>query len=124
MQRPELRGYARIALAVLAAELDPIPGDLTSIASDLLALACGDANPDPLEIAAQLGQAVPEGAESWIFGLMSHSSHPDVARVLMVLGRYHPDLRIAKDARHAARASARNRMAARAGNVTARRSGR
>jgi hypothetical protein len=123
-QRQELRGYARIALAMLAAEPDPIPGDLTRIAHDLLALACGDASPDPQEIAAQLSQAVPEGAESWIFGLMSRSSHPDVARVLTVLGRYHPDRRIAKDARHAAHAAGRNRRAGRGGRVPAHRAGR
>jgi len=123
-QRQELSGYARVALAMLAAEPDPIPADLTRIAHDLLALACGDANPDPQEIAAQLSQAVPEGAESWIFGLMSRSPHPDVARVLTALGRYHPDRRIAKDARHAARAAGRNRPAHRADRVPAHRAAR
>ncbi len=33
---------------------------------------------------------------------MSMGSHPDVVRVLTVLGRYHPDRRIARDARKAA----------------------
>ena len=56
MQRPELRGYARIALSMLAADLpesslplvlDPDPDDLTWVATDLLALACGDEDPDP-----------------------------------------------------------------------------
>ena len=94
------------------------------MATDLLALACGDATPDPQEIAAQFSEAIPEGAESWIFGLMSQSSHPDVAKVLMVLGRYHPDRRIAKDAQRAARGAVRNQMAARADRVPARASGR
>jgi hypothetical protein len=119
MQRPELRGYARIALSVLAADLpestmplvfDPDPDDLTWGATDLLALACGDENPDPQQIAARFSEAIPEGEESWIFDLMSRSSHPDVVQVLMVLGRSHPDRHIAKEARRAARVAARNRV--------------
>ncbi len=60
MQRPELRGYARIALSALAADLpdntvplvlEPEPDDLTWVATDLLALACGEEDPDPDEIA-------------------------------------------------------------------------
>ena len=133
MQRPELRGYARVALSALAADLpestlpmvlDPDPDDLTWMATDLLALACGDEDPDPDEIAAQFAEAVPPGEESWIIGLMSHSSHPDVAQVLTVLGRYHPDRRVAKEARRAARAVARNRPAARPDRVPARAAGR
>ena len=133
MQRPELRGYARVALSALAAELpestqpmvlDPDPDDLTWMATDLLALACGDEDPDPDEIAAQFAEAVPRGEESWIIGLMSRSSHPDVAQVLTVLGRYHPDRRVAKEARRAARAVARNRPPARPDRVPARAAGR
>src|SRR5215471_8719585 len=93
MQRPELRGYARIALSMMAADLpestlplvlDPDPEDLAWLATDLLALACGDQDPNRQQAAAQFALAVPPGEESWIFGLMSHSSHPDVARVLTV----------------------------------------
>jgi hypothetical protein len=133
MQRPELRGYARVALSALAAELpestqpmvlDPDPDDLTWMATDLLTLACGDEDPDPDEIAAQFAEAVPRGEESWIIGLMSRSSHPDVAQVLTVLGRYHPDRRVAKEARRAARAVARNRPPARPDRVPARAAGR
>ena len=80
--------------------LNPDPDDLTWVATDLLALACGDEDPDPQQIAAQFSEAIPEGEESWIFGLMSQSSHPDVAQVLMMLGRYHPDRRVAKDTRN------------------------
>jgi hypothetical protein len=132
MQRRELRGYARIALSVLADDLpenilplvvSPDPDDLTWVATDLLALACGEANPDPQQIAAQFSEAIPEGEESWILGLMSRSSHPDVGRVLMVLGRHHPDRRVARHARRAARLVARNRAAAR-GRVQARVAGR
>jgi len=123
MQRPELRGYARIALSVMASELpestmplvlDPDPDDLTWVATDLLALACGEDNPDPRRIAEQFREAVPRGEESWIFDLMSRSSHPDVVQVLTVLGRHHPERRVARDARRAAHRAARNRTAARA----------
>ena len=104
MQRPELRGYARIALSASAAELpestlplvlDPDPDDLTWLTTDLLALACGDEDPDPRQIAAQFREAVPRGQESWILDLMSRSSHPQVVQVLTVLGRHHPDRRLA-----------------------------
>lgn len=129
MQRPELRGYARIALADDAPGStgpvvvpDPVPDDFNGVASDLLALACGDDPPDPREIAAQFSEAIPEGAQLWILGLMSRSSHPDVVRVLTVLGRNHPDRRIAKAARRAARGG--RRMMARADRVPARASGR
>lgn len=123
MQRPELRGYARIALSVLAAELpgstlplvlEPVPDDLTWVATDLLALACGDDEPDPKQVAAQFREAVPPGQESWIFDLMSRGSHPDVVRVLTVLGRHHPDRRVARDAKRAAQTLARSRPSARA----------
>lgn len=133
MQRPELRGYARIALTVLAADLpestlplvlEPEPDDLTWMATDLLALACGDEDPDPDDIAAQFAEAVPPGQESWIIDQMSRSSHPDVAHVLTVLGRYHPDRRVAKQARRAARAAARNRPTARPDPIPARAPGR
>jgi hypothetical protein len=129
LQRPQLRGYARIALTAFSPEStmpvvpDPDPDDFNGMASDLLALACGDDDPDPQEIAAQFSEAIPDGNESWIFHLMSQSSHPDVARVLMVLGRHHPDRRIAKDARRAGR-GARQRMMARADRVPARASSR
>lgn len=118
MKRPELRGYARITLTMLASDLpestlplvlDPDPEDMSWLATDLLAMACGADDPDPDEIAAQFAAAVPAGEESWIFGLMAQSPHPDIARVLYVLGAYHPDRRIARDARRAVRAIAKNR---------------
>jgi hypothetical protein len=116
MQRPELCGYARITLSVMAAELprstlplaiDPDPDDLARVAGDLLELAFGDARPGPQEIAAQFRKAVPEGAEKWIIGLMSRSSRPEIIRVLTMLGRRHPDREIAKAARKAARRARR-----------------
>jgi hypothetical protein len=125
MQRPELRPYARMALAAGLPEdsvppaLTPDPDDLTRVAVDLLALACGEQDPDPQEIAEQLSEAVPDGQQLWIFGLMSQCSQPDVAQLLTVLGRYHPDRRIAKDARRAAR-GARKRSVVRTDRVLAR----
>jgi hypothetical protein len=121
MARPELRGYARIALTAAASELpdstlplvlEPAPDDLTWVATDLLALACGEQDPDPRYVAAQFREAVPPGEESWIFDLMSRSSHPDVVQVLTALGRHHPDRRVARHARRAAQAAARARTAA------------
>ena len=130
MQRPELRGYARIALSMLPAGLpertmptvpNQAPDDLTWVATDLLALAYDDdGEPDPEQIAERFSEAIPQGEESWIFGLMSQSSHPDVAQVLLVLGRYHPDRWVAKEARRAARAAAKNRTVARADRVPTR----
>jgi hypothetical protein len=112
MKRPELRGYARITLGMMAAHLpesslplvlEPDPDDMAWLATDLLAMACGADEPDPDELAAQFAEAVPKGEEAWILGLMAQSPHPDVARVLDVLGRHHPDRRVARDARKAAR---------------------
>jgi hypothetical protein len=118
MQRPELRGYAWITLATMADHLpestlplvlEPDPDDLTGVAADLLSLECGADQPDPEEVAAQFAEAVPEGEEGWVFGLMSQSSQPDVARFLDRLATYHPDRQIARDARKAARAIPKNR---------------
>jgi hypothetical protein len=116
MRRPELRGYARITLSALAAGLpkstlplvlEPDPEDMTWVATDLLATACGADDPDPDEVAAQFAEAMPAGAETWFFGQLAQSSHPDVARVLQVLGSYHPDRRVARNARKALRAVAK-----------------
>jgi hypothetical protein len=128
IQRPELRGYARIALAVMSAELpqstaplvlDLLPDDLLALATDLLALACGQNDPDPEQVAVQFSEAVPEAAEPWVLDVMSRSSNPDVAKVLTALSKHHPDRRVAKNAKRAARA-ARSRAVPRAERVPAR----
>ncbi len=67
---------------------------------------------------------MPPGEEAWLIDQMSRGSHPDVVQVLTVLGRYHPDRRVAKLARRAAREAARNRPPARADRVPARTAGR
>ena len=60
---------------------------------------------------------MPAGEEEWIFELMARSSHPDVGRVLDVLDAYHPDRRVARSARKAARAMAKNHRPAHAQRV-------
>jgi hypothetical protein len=133
LQRPELRGYARIALSALAADLpestvplapEAEPDDLTWMATDLLALACGEDDPDPDEIEAQFDEAVPPSEQAWLIDQMSRSSDPGVVRVLRALGRYHPDRGVAKLARRAARVAARNRPPGRADRVPAPAAGR
>jgi len=125
LRQPEVRPYSRIELSRLASVMaestmplvvEPSPDDLTWLATDLLAMACGDEDPDPELIATQFREAVPGGEEGWIFDLMSRGSHPDVVQVLTVLGKYHPDRRIARDARKAAhRAVARRASGRRSG---------
>jgi len=116
MQRPELRGYARITLSVMAAELprstlplatEPDQDDLARVADDLLQLGFGEATPGFGEIEAMFRKAVPEVAEMWIIGLMSRSSRPQIVQVLKVLGRHHPNRKVAKAARKAARRARR-----------------
>jgi hypothetical protein len=111
-RRPELCGYARIALSVMAAELprsvlpaaiEPGQEDLAAVAGDLLEAEFGKAAPDPREIAAKFRQAVPEGAEMWSIELMSRCPDPQVIKVLTVLGKRHPDWELARTARKSAR---------------------
>jgi hypothetical protein len=125
LKRPEIRPYARIELARLAAELgeatmplvmQPNPDDLTWLATDLLALACGDDDPDPDQIGARFREAIPAGTEEWILKVMSMSSHPDVVRVLTVLGKHHPDKKVARDARKAAHEALARRAAGHRGS--------
>ena len=134
MQRPELRGYARIALTLLAANpaaaaLGPLPApapdDLTWLATDFLAIATDPDSLDPDDFAALFARVVPESQQAWVIGLMARSANPDVARFLELLSNYHPDRKLAKDARRAARAAAKNRdAAARHVRVPARAAGR
>jgi hypothetical protein len=108
---PELRPYSKIALAVpgadagdeaVPAELEPSPEDLAWVATDMLMLACEDEEPDPEAIAECLGDSVPAGEEAMLFEAIARVGHPDAVDVLRRIGRYHPDKRIAKDARTAA----------------------
>jgi len=119
LDRPELRGYARITLSVMAAELprstlpmavEPDQDDLTRLAGDLLKQGLAEAPAGSEELVAMFGKAVPAGAELWVIGLMARSSHPPILQVLKVLGRRYPDPQIAKAARKAARRARRLRL--------------
>jgi hypothetical protein len=92
-----------------AVAIEPGQEDLARVAGDLLDAGFGEAAPDPRQIAAKFRQAVPEGAEIWIIGLMPRCSHPQIIKVLTVLGRRHPDWEVAKAARKSARLARRAR---------------
>lgn len=120
LRRPELSGYARVTLSMMAGDLPesalplvlaPDPDDLTGLAADLLALAYEGGPPDPDNVADRFASAVPAGEEGWVLGLMAQSPQPDVADVLDLLANHHPDRRLAREARKAARAQLRNRKA-------------
>jgi len=124
VKRLELRGYARVSLSMMASDLptstlplvlEPDQDDMAWLAIDRVAMACDTDEPDPGKIAARFDEVVPGGQQERILGLMARSSHPDAARVLDVLGTYHPDRRVAREARRAARAMAKDRVPARAG---------
>jgi hypothetical protein len=103
-----LRGYAKAALARLAGQEIPDdlePADIAWLATDTLA-AAGltdlDAEHDPAELARLLGEVVPRGQEQNAFEAMARLPHRQVAGVLTVIGRHHPDKKTAKLARRAA----------------------
>jgi hypothetical protein len=133
---PQLRGYAKVALATPQAsqapvaggdeparfpppgggdaDLEPLPEDLAWIATDMLTLVCDDEFPDPAELAESFRDAVPPGGETTLFDAMWRCSHPNARDVLNHVGRHHPDKRVAKAARTAAyKANSRNNSPAR-----------
>jgi hypothetical protein len=121
MQQPQLRGYARIALSMMAADVSasnvPLgmnsdPDDLDWLATDLLALVGDDDDPDPDQIAGLFDEIVPRGEAEWIIGRMAGGRDRDVIRLLELLGRYYPDRRLARSARKAAHVATRNRSSA------------
>src|SRR5439155_9981548 len=71
-----------------------------------------DAGHEPEALAKRLGEAIPAGRELAVFELMARVSHPDAADVLSVIGKHHPDKKIAKLARKSAYKAA-SRQAAR-----------
>jgi hypothetical protein len=112
---PQVRAYAKVALALLSgvdpegdepadlpAELEMTPQDLAWVATDLLTLAIDDEFPDPEYLAVSFREAVPAGREQMLFEGMAAGVHPDTTEVLVHLGEYHPDKQIAKAARTAA----------------------
>jgi len=106
--RPELRPYAKIALTEIAggspgvtmlAGLEPEIDDIAWVLTDMLAAISSDS---PEELPQRLRESVPTGQEQRVFDAMSLSPHPDAASVLSLIGKHHPDKRIAKAARRSA----------------------
>jgi hypothetical protein len=130
MQQPQLRGYARIALSVMAPDVpessltlvrDPDPDDMTWLATDLLTLIEDDdhAYPEPARIAELFAEVIPPGEEGWVIGLLARNGSPDVVRALKLLSRYHPDASIAKAAGKAAREAGKHQQPAGRSHVQA-----
>jgi hypothetical protein len=123
----ELRGYAKATLATLAmgGDSDPAtaapPGleltddDLAWVLTDTLVADGWDDEDDdePAALAARLREAIPAGRELAAFEMMARVPHPDAANVLTVIGRHHPDKKIAKAARKAAYKAASRQAAQR-----------
>jgi hypothetical protein len=114
---PQVRAYAKVALALLSgadddgpadlpAELEMTADDLAWVATDLLALAIDEEFPDPDYLAVSFREAVPAGREQLVFEGMARGAHPDSVLVLTHLGEHHPDKQVAKAARTAAHRAA------------------
>ena len=130
LDRIELRGYAKAALATLPGgdpgaawlpELEPDGNDVAWMITDALAAEgwadlSDDAGHEPEALAKRLGEAIPPGQELAIFELMARIPHPDAADVLTAIGRCHPDKKIAKLARKSAYKAATRRAAQRQGH--------
>ena len=126
LDRIELRAYAKAALAALAGGdpavaslpgLEPDDHDLAWMITDALAAEGwddpgADAGHEPEALVKRLGETVPAGQELAVFELMARVQHPDAADVLAVIGKHHPDKKVAKLARKSAYKAA-SRQAAR-----------
>jgi hypothetical protein len=121
----ELRTYAKAALITLSGddpaaappELKPDDHDVAWMITDALAAEgwddpSDDAGGEPEALAKRLGDAIPAGQEPAMFESMARIPHPDAADVLTVIGKLHPDKKIAKLARKSAYKAA-SRQAAR-----------
>jgi hypothetical protein len=119
---PQVRAYAKVALAQLSgaipdddgpldlpAELEMTAEDLAWVATDLLTLAIDEELPDPEYLAVSFREAVPAGREQMFFDGVARSDHPNAEEVLSYLGEYHPDKQVAKAARTAAHKAASRR---------------
>jgi len=125
--RIELRGYAKAALATLPGGdpavaslpgLEPDDHDVAWMLTDALAAEgwddlSDDAGHEPEALAKRLGEAIPAGQELAVFELMARVPHPEAADVLTVIGRQHPDKKIAKLARKSAYKAASRQAAQR-----------
>ncbi len=116
---PVLGAYAKVALNQIAGHdptADPLPGleigpdEAASMLGDTL-MAMSEAI-EGEELADVVCQAVRPGREEQLFELMWRSANPAARLSLDVLGRLHPDKRIAKAARKAAH-KARSRAGSR-----------
>ena len=121
--RLELRGYAKVALAAPAgsdpatgvpADLEPSPDDLAWMLIDGLVLEGwddldDDDELDPAALGQSLREAIPAGQEPAVFEVMARVPHPDAAAVLTMIGRHHPDKKVAKAARKSAYKAASRR---------------
>ena len=123
----ELRGYAKATLATLAggdpatamsSGLELADDDLAWVFTDAL-VADGwddvddDVEYEPAALAKRLGEMIPAGREPAAFEMMARAPHPDAASVLTVIGRHHPDKKIAKAARKSAYKAASRQSAQR-----------
>jgi hypothetical protein len=106
---PALAAYAKIALNEIAGRdpaLDPLPGlevgpeELVCVLADSIMATSGAL--DSADLAELVRGAVPPGQEEQVLELMGRSASPVVLDSLEILGRYHPDKKIAKSARKAA----------------------
>jgi hypothetical protein len=111
-----LRGYAKATLAQLGglepgsaypAALEPGADDVAWMLTDLLMVEAWDDDDDeesldPEAVAARISEFVPPGSETAVFEAMARTAHPDSVDVLTMVGRTHPDKKIAKAARKAA----------------------
>jgi hypothetical protein len=127
LDRIELRAYAKAALASLSGGdpatalppgLEPDGQDVAWMITDaLVAEGWDDPSEDderePEALAKRLGEAIPPGQELAVFELMARIPHPDAADVLTVIGRRHPDKKIAKLARKSAYKAATRQAAQR-----------
>jgi hypothetical protein len=107
LARPELRPYAKITLTEIAGGdpgvsalpgLEPDVSDAAWLLTDTLAALSDVAD----ELPGLISKAIPSGQEQHVFEAVSRSPHPDAAAVLTLIGKYHPDKRIAKTARGSA----------------------
>jgi hypothetical protein len=112
---PALSPYAKMALAETGdgspPEFEPQPGDMAWLLVDMLAANAEEF--EPAELAEQLAEALPAGAEEEIYDAMSRLPHPDAAAVLTLIGQQHPDKKMAKAARRFAYKAASRQNSAR-----------
>lgn len=114
-----LRPYAKVALARIAdpdaGEPFDVPGlgrdEVASMASDsVVAMASGS---DEADLPGIIREAVPGPEYEELFDLMRRSANPAAVEALALIGRHHPDKRVAKAARRASFRAVSSRPASR-----------